>query len=73
LRNRGKRNGLFLLLKANLDESEFFTKSLYLWRKNYNESWIMGGGDVFSGYRCYGIMLPVPESVRKNIRNEVQK
>jgi hypothetical protein len=69
----GDRNELFLLLKANLDRSEFFTKFLYLWGKNYNERWIMGGGDSGPGFGCHGAVLSVPESVRKNIRNEVQQ
>jgi len=33
----------------------------------------MGGGDSGPGFGCHGTVLFVPESVRKNIRNEVQQ
>jgi hypothetical protein len=72
LRKREKGNGLFLLLKNNLDENKFL-QNLSLWRKNYNERWIMGSGDGGPGFGCHGTVLSVPESVRKNIRNEVQQ
>jgi hypothetical protein len=50
-----------------------FTKFLYLWRKKYYERWVVGSGDGGPGFGWHGTVLSVPESVRKNIRKEVQQ